>query len=365
MSELAREDDARAGRTGPSAGGSDPERRAALPPLSVVVLTCDSAATIDACLDSLVAQDHTDLEVVVVDDGSTDHTLERVAAYADRLELRVVHNGARSIPRGRNLGLAASRHRYVAFLDSDDWATPEWAEAIATAFHEGPDVAMIAGSFVPASRTRSSEAIALCDMTVHELTGDGMLEFSAGRTAIDTEILRGDLFDEQFLAAEDLDLATRVLPHYRCEYVPDVVIHRTSRDTFGQYARQMYRYGAMKTRLGYAERSHRWLDFVPLGVMALSAAAAIGLRRPWLALAIVPFSVAEAAFVVVVKRPRPAIAALTVPSWLTKNVAWSAGVAAEAGRLAAGPTMRGRLRATRAGGSDRAPAARSDAHVDG
>jgi hypothetical protein len=109
----------------------------------------------------------------------------------------------------------------------------------------------------------------------------------------------------------------------------------------------MYRYGAMKVQLGYAERSHRWLDFVPLGVLGVSAAAAVALRRPWLALAIVPFSVAESAFVIAVKRPRPVIAALTVPSWLTKNVAWSAGVVAGFARLAAQPKVRRRLRATR------------------
>jgi cellulose synthase/poly-beta-1,6-N-acetylglucosamine synthase-like glycosyltransferase len=310
-------------------------------------LTCNSATTVEACLESLATQDHADFEVVVVDDRSTDGTLGLVDAYRDRLDLHVVHNGARNIPRGRNLGMAASRHRYVAFLDSDDWAEPTWTRTIAAAFAEMPDVALVAGSFVAESRTRSAEAIALCDLTVHELAGNGMLEFSAGRMAIDTELLPGQLFDEHFVAAEDLDLATRVLPHYRCEFVPEIVIHRSSRDTFGQYARQMYRYGAMKVQLGYAERSHRWLDFVPLGVMAVSSAAAIGFRRPWVALAIVPFSVAEAAFVVALKRPRPTIAALTVPSWLTKNVAWSAGVAAEAARLAAQPDTRRRLRASR------------------
>jgi cellulose synthase/poly-beta-1,6-N-acetylglucosamine synthase-like glycosyltransferase len=325
----------------------DPEPPMPLPALSVVVLTCDSATTVDTCLESLVAQDHRDFEVVIVDDHSTDGTLDRVGAYRDRLDLRVVHNGARNISRGRNLGLAASRNRYVAFLDSDDWATPEWTRTVANAFREEPDVAMVAGGFIPDFRTRSGEAIALCDVTVHELAGNGMLEFSAGRTAIDTEMLSGDLFDEQFLAAEDLDLATRVLPYYRCEYVPDIVIHRSSRDTFGQYASQMYRYGAMKVQLGYAERSHRWLDFVPLGVIGISAAAAVGLRRPWLALALLPFSIAESVFVVALKRPRPEIAALTVPSWLTKNVAWSAGVVVGFARLAAQPDTRRRLRATR------------------
>ncbi len=333
--------------TNPDAGASGPEPTTALPPLSVVVLTCNSATTIGACLASLVAQDHTDFETVVVDDGSTDGTLDVVTAYGDRLDLRVVHNGARNIPRGRNLGLRASRNRYVAFLDSDDRATPTWTRTIATTFRDVPDVALLAGSWVPDFGTRSSEAIALCDATIHEVSGKGLLQFCAGNSALDTEVLRGDVFDEHFEAAEDLDLVTRVQDRHRYEFVPDMTIYRRSRDTFGQYARQMYRYGAMKVHFGYAERSHRWLDFVPLGVMATSVAAAVGFRRPWLALAIVPFSVVEATYVVAVKRPRPVIAALTVPSWLTKNVAWSLGVVAGAARLAAEPHTRRRLRATR------------------
>ena len=60
----------------------------------------------------------------------------------------------------------------------------------------------------------------------------------------------------------------------------------------------MYRYGAMKVHFGYAERSYRWIDFVPLGVMVASVAAAVRFRRSSLALAIVPFSLVEATYVV-------------------------------------------------------------------
>jgi glycosyltransferase involved in cell wall biosynthesis len=318
-----------------------------LPPLSVVVLTCDSASTVAACLESLVAQEHGSFETVIVDDGSTDNTLDLVVAFEGRLNLTIVHNGARNIPRGRNLGLRASRNRYVAFLDSDDWATPTWTRTIAATFRDVPDVALVAGGFVPDFRTPSSEAIALCDRTIHEVTGQGLLQFFCGNSALDTEVLSGDIFDENFVAAEDLDLLTRVQRHHRYEFVPGMVVHRRSRDTFGEYARQMYRYGAMKVHFGYAERSHRWIDFVPLGVMAASVVAAFRWGRPSLALAIVPFSLAEAAYVVAAKKPRPLIAALTVPSWLTKNVAWSLGVVAGAAELAMHAETRRRLRAGR------------------
>ena len=134
--------------------------------------------------------------------------------------------------------------------------------------------------------------------------------------------------------------------HHRYEFVPAIVVRRSGRDTF-QMPRQMHRYGAMELPLRL-RRALPPLDRLrSLGRDGRLVVAAVRLRRPSLALAIVPFSVAEAIYVVVAKRPRPVIAALTVPSWLTKNVAWSLGVLAGAAKLAVEPETRRRLRATR------------------
>ena len=76
--------------------------------VSVVVLTYDSAATIEACLWSLANQSVPPAEILVVDDDSTDSTLDLVAGLAGvfPVPLLVVRNGSHNISRGRNLGLA-------------------------------------------------------------------------------------------------------------------------------------------------------------------------------------------------------------------------------------------------------------------
>ena len=76
------------------------------PGLTVVILTYNSAATLGACLDSLVGQADRDFGVVVVDDDSTDETLAIVASYSSRLRITVTRNGSHLIPRGRNIGLS-------------------------------------------------------------------------------------------------------------------------------------------------------------------------------------------------------------------------------------------------------------------
>jgi glycosyltransferase involved in cell wall biosynthesis len=315
--------------------------------LSVVVLTYNSAATIETCLDSLVSQELADFETIVVDDESTDDTVARVEGYSTRLRLAVVPNGSHNIPHGRNIGLGRSKSDVVAFLDSDDSATTGWTRAIATTFADRPELALIAGPLIPANHTRISHAIGLNDATIAELVARGVMRFPAGNCALNRRLLPNLAFDEEFPAAEDLELVARVQRQHPTAFIPAMKIFHTSRDTFAQYGKQMHRYGLMKLYFGYAEGTQRWLDFVPLGLIIASVAVAAAFGPWWVALSIVPFSLAEALFVIAYRRPRPAVAALTFPAWMTKNVAWTAGIAQGLVTLACQPHTRRRLRAKR------------------
>ena len=98
------------------------------PRYSIVIPAYNTAATVEQCLVSVLAQTVSDFEVFVADDGSTDDTVQRVEALRDdRIDvLRLEHAGAAA---ARNAGIAAARGEYVAFLDSDDlWLPPFLAE---------------------------------------------------------------------------------------------------------------------------------------------------------------------------------------------------------------------------------------------
>ena len=73
-------------------------------------------------IDSVISQNVDDLEVVVVDDGSTDDTAERVSAYGD--PIRYLHQDNQGLSTARNLGLSVAKGEYVALLDDDDWWMP-------------------------------------------------------------------------------------------------------------------------------------------------------------------------------------------------------------------------------------------------
>lgn len=97
--------------------------------IAVVIPVRDRAHLIGAALESVFAQTHVPAQLIVVDDGSTDGTLEVLAHYGDRIEVLTSPSAG---PAGaRNVGLNAVRCPLVAFLDSDDLWLPHTLETLA------------------------------------------------------------------------------------------------------------------------------------------------------------------------------------------------------------------------------------------
>jgi glycosyltransferase involved in cell wall biosynthesis len=99
--------------------------------VSAIIPVYNGAATIAAAIDSALAQTYTGLEVIVVNDGSTDGTGELLRHYADRVSVINQPNGG--IAAARNRGVTASTGEYLAFLDCDDVWMPEMVERAAGA----------------------------------------------------------------------------------------------------------------------------------------------------------------------------------------------------------------------------------------
>lgn len=105
---------------------------AVAPAVSVVVPTYNRADTLERAVRSVLAQTFTDLEVVVVDDGSTDATKEVVRGLDDP-RVRYLHQENAGRCAARNRGAAVARGHWLSFLDSDDAALPDWLESLVAA----------------------------------------------------------------------------------------------------------------------------------------------------------------------------------------------------------------------------------------
>jgi len=118
----------------------------AAPTISLVIPSYNRANLIAETLDSALAQIPPFLEVIVVDDGSTDHTAAVLASYADRIRILAGPNGG--VQLARNRGVAAARGDYIALCDSDDLLESGFVNTIGAWLRDHPECNSIYSNFV-------------------------------------------------------------------------------------------------------------------------------------------------------------------------------------------------------------------------
>ncbi len=103
--------------------------------ISIVIDNYNYANFVGKAIESSLAQTHPDVEVIVVDDGSTDGSVEVINRFADRVKVIVKPNGGQG--SAYNEGYAQATGDAVVFLDADDWLYPQAAASIAAAWRSG------------------------------------------------------------------------------------------------------------------------------------------------------------------------------------------------------------------------------------
>lgn len=116
----------------------------ALCEISVIIPVYNIQQHLRECLDSVLGQSYPHLQVICVDDGSTDESPAILAQYAQKdPRVQVIRQQNAGPGAARNTGLEAATGEYVIFLDSDDWFEPDFLEKMVdTAVREGADVAI-------------------------------------------------------------------------------------------------------------------------------------------------------------------------------------------------------------------------------
>ena len=101
---------------------------------SVIIPVYNSEKTLARCLNSLVTQNRKDVQIIVVNDGSTDSSEAIIRAFADRYpQILYIPQPNGGVSTARNTGLDAAQGTYVTFVDSDDYVTSDYFEALDSA----------------------------------------------------------------------------------------------------------------------------------------------------------------------------------------------------------------------------------------
>lgn len=108
-----------------------------IPMLSIIVPVYNVEKYIHKCLDSILAQNFSDYEVILVDDGSTDSSGSICDQYtSEHASFTCIHKPNGGLPSARKRGYEASRGQYVTFVDSDDWIAPNMYSKMCQAIHD-------------------------------------------------------------------------------------------------------------------------------------------------------------------------------------------------------------------------------------
>jgi glycosyltransferase involved in cell wall biosynthesis/peptidoglycan/xylan/chitin deacetylase (PgdA/CDA1 family)/protein-L-isoaspartate O-methyltransferase len=183
------------------------------PRVSIVVPAFQAAATLDRALDSLLQQSFSDLEIIVVDDGSTDETFAVASrrAEADR-RLRVLRQPNRGASAARNAGLAAVRGEWIGFLDSDDWFDREFLARLLGLLDTAPEAGVLYCDFalVDASgKVQEEQRVPDLSDAFGILARNCSLSVHCALTRADV-MARAGHFDEALAINEDWDLWQRI-----------------------------------------------------------------------------------------------------------------------------------------------------------
>lgn len=127
----------------------------AQPLVSVVVPVYNTAAYLPACLDSLAAQTYTRMEILCVNDGSTDHSLDILRTYAEKdARIRIIDQPNAGLAAARNAALDAATGEYIAGLDSDDCWEPTLLEQVVQVLEPGADMVVFGAQYLLADGTK-------------------------------------------------------------------------------------------------------------------------------------------------------------------------------------------------------------------
>ena len=222
---------------------------------SVIVPTYNRGHLLPRALNSIAAQTQTPLEVIVVDDGSTDDTIAILRReYPDVVIFQETHRG---VSAARNRGIQASRGDWIAFLDSDDEWLPEKLARQNAALVSTPTILLC-----HTEEVWVRNGVRVNPMKKHAKRGGAIFEdclplccMSPSSVVVHREVLEDvGVFDESLPACEDYDLWLRITSRYPVVFIdePLVVKHGGHNDQLSRryWGMDRFRITALEKLLG-------------------------------------------------------------------------------------------------------------------
>ena len=267
------------------------------PLISVIVPTWNDVATIARCVHSMEAQTWPELEILVIDDGSSDGTRERLEALTRECpRLRVFNTSGRAgAARARNIGFEAAKGEIIALIDGDMWAPEDWLAQLVTPLLSGEQDVTGGPDLVPDDSPLISRCIgysmdSLLTNAGLRLGDSNLVKYlpGTGNMAITREaLLRAGEFDENFHdTGEDKEWLHRVRDvGGRLHYLPEALAWHERKPDLWLHVRKQLLSGRRRLDIVLKDpASFEWPHFAPSALLLFLALGGLlpALRLLWL-----------------------------------------------------------------------------------
>jgi len=239
------------------------------PFVSIIVPAYNCEKTISKCLNSLLALDYPQYEVIIVDDGSTDSTPKILKDYDDKIIIIQTKNLGPS--HARNIAVKQSKGEYVAFTDSDCIVDKNWLMELFKGFGDEKVVGVGGDQLSPEDEIEFGKDV----QTFMKAVGFVSDYLKTHKKIIETKhnptcnvmykknvLLEVGLFDENLWPGEDVEIDLKIKKiGYKLYYNPDAIVYHYRPQNIESFSKMMKRYGWAQA---YLLRKHGLFRFIQL-----------------------------------------------------------------------------------------------------
>lgn len=201
------------------------------PVISVIIPTYNRAQWLQQSISSALEQTYGNIEIIVIDDGSTDNTKELLANLKSHGIRYIGHSTNRGAAASRNTGIRAARGEFIAFLDDDDeWLPSKLKKQLDKFSTSSATVGVVyTGSSLVSVRSGKTIHSFSCPHSQDHREVDFLrtVTFSTSVPLIRKSCFRkAGLFDEALPGSQDMDMWIRLAVHYEFAFIPEVLVRR-------------------------------------------------------------------------------------------------------------------------------------------
>jgi glycosyltransferase involved in cell wall biosynthesis len=195
---------------------------------SIVIPLCNKAEYIFKTIESVFTQTYPDFELIIVDDGSKDNSLDVVRQFKDE-RIKIIEQENSGVSAARNRGIKEAKYELIALLDGDDWWDQSYLEEMVDLINEYPDVSFYSSQYALVKNGIITTVIGKIFLDTKNTGCFDMIRWGKkkGRLPINSSniifrkniLQKSGLFDERIAFYEDYDLFLRIGIYSKLAYV--------------------------------------------------------------------------------------------------------------------------------------------------